>query len=119
MRLLKRDTVSFRYYPYVGERETMDAGRHTGEMKPRYGVPFEYHGNLSSPSGFAQANLFGLNTPYTHVLLTETGVDIQEHGLIQCGTHYYDVTAVRPSANVMNIALRKRTENNAPEVENG
>lgn len=119
MRLLKRDTVTFRYYPYVGEWEERDNGLHTGVMKPRYGVPFEYHGNLSSPSGFAQANLFGLNTQYTHVLLAESGVEISEHGMIESGGTYYDVTAVRPSANVVNVALRKRTENNAPEVDNG
>ena len=119
MRLIKRYLVTFRYYPYVGEREMMDDGRHTGEMKPRYGVPFEYHGNISSPSGFAQANLFGLNTQYTHVLLAERGVEISEHGMIESGGTYYDVTAVRPSANVVNVALRKRTENAAPEVENG
>ena len=119
MRLLKRDTVTFRYYPYVGEREMMDDGRHTGEMKPRYGVPFEYHGNLSAPSGMAQANLFGLNTPYTHVLLTEAGAEIAENGAVECGGRWYDVTAVRPTMNTVSIALRRRTENAAPEVENG
>ena len=109
MRLQKRNTVPFRYFPYVGETEKMNGGMHTGEMEPRYGVPFDYMGNLSVPSGMAQANLFGLNTPYTHVLLTEPGADIEEHGMVECGNVRYDVAAVRKSLNVVSVALRKRT----------
>lgn len=114
MRLLKRNTVGFRYFPYVGETEAMDGERHTGNMKPRYGLPFEYVGNLSAPSNMAQANLFGLNTPYTHVLLTEAGAEIAENGAVECGGRWYDVTAVRPTMNTVSIALKQRT--NAPEV---
>lgn len=113
MRMLKRNSVPFRYFPYVGEIEKLDGELHTGIMEPNYGIPFDYWGNISVPSNMAQANLFGLNTPYTHVLLTDTEAQIEENGRIECNNVQYDVTAVRRSLNVVSVALKQRTVSHA------
>ncbi len=89
-------------------------GLHTGNQRPVYGDPVQYLGNISAPSGIVTDNLFGVNTPYTHVLLMgDTEADIKEEGLITWKDCDYDVMAVRPSPNVLAIALKKRTANRA------
>lgn len=110
MKLLKRNTVEFEYRPYVGETEQIQDGLHTGNYAPRYGLPVTRRGNISAPSGFATDNLFGLNTQYTHVLLMDDPKsDIAEDGLINYGGAEYEIKAVRPSINVLAVALKKRT----------
>lgn len=92
----------------------MKDGKPTFNYVPVYGDPVQYWGNISVPSGAVTDNLFGLNTPYTHVLLMgDTEADIKEEGLITWKDCDYDVMAVRPSQNVLAVALRKRTVNHA------
>lgn len=114
MRLLRRNTVEFSYRKRTGETETMVGNMHTGEMKATYAEPVTYRGNISSPAGFATDQLFGLNTNYTHVvLLDDPKADITEDGLIDWDGDTYEIKAVRPSLNVLAIALKKKTKNNA------
>lgn len=113
MKLLKRNTVPFEYRAYLGQVEVLKDGLHTGNYVPNYGVPMQYYGNISAPSGVAQAYLFGLDTQYTHVLLMDDmDADINVDGVITRKGVVYDVVAVRPSLNVQAIALSRRTVNN-------
>lgn len=114
MKLLRRNTTTFAYRPYVGQTEKISAGRHTGDYDAEYGEPVTYRGNISPPSGMISDQLFGININYTHVLLMDNPkADIQEDGLIEWNGGVYEIKAVRPSLNVLSVALRKRTANNA------
>lgn len=115
MRLQKRNTTTFEYRANLGKQETLLNGMHTGNMSITYGTPVQYRGNISAPSGFATDNLFGVNTPYTHILLMDDpNANIAEDGLIDWKGGVYEVKAVRPSLNVLAVALKKMTANNAP-----
>lgn len=116
MRLLKRNTTAFEYRAYLRSEDVLVNGLHTGNVRPVYDDPVQYSGNISAPSGFATDNLFGINTQYTHVLLmSDMNADIKEEGLVIWKEDEYDVQAVRPTMNVLAVALRKRTKNHAPE----
>ena len=89
-------------------------GRHSGNYKPVYGDPVQYRGNISTPSGYANPQFFGVDTEYTHVLVMDNPkANIRETGLIDWNGETYEIRAVRPSINVLSAALRKRTTNNA------
>lgn len=110
MRILKRNAIEFTYTPCNGKTEILKDGKHTGKYEVSYGNPEDYVGNISTPSGQSQQTLFGINTVYTHVLLMDNpDADIQEDGLIQWKGNVYEVKAVRPSLNVLAVALKKRT----------
>ena len=114
MRLLRRNTTTFQYLKNDGEEETILNGRHTGDYAPKYADPVTYRGNISSPSGLATDKLFGIDIQYTHVLLMDKlDADITEDGLISWNGALYEIKAVRPSLNVLAIALRKQTKNHA------
>ena len=112
MKMLVRNLRRFTYFPYTGKTEILNNGKHTGKFEVSYGSPVEYHGNISVPSGNANQQLFGIETKYTHVLLMDDpAADIHEDGLIEFDGSNYEIKAIRPSLNVLAIALRKRTEN--------
>jgi len=114
MRCLRRNTSVFLYRAYLGKEEKLKDGRHTGIQEAKYDEPVRYRGNISAPSGFATDNLFGVNTQYTHVLVIDNpDANIAEDGLIEWKGSVYEVKAVRPSINVLSVALKKRTENAA------
>lgn len=114
MKLLRRNTTKFVYYPNVGETSDVVNGIHTGEFKPIYGNPVYYRGNISAPVGNATDNLFGINLHYTHVLLMDdVKADIKEDGLIEWKNDMYEIKAVSPTINVLAIALKKQTKNHA------
>ena len=113
MKLLRRNTTQFTYQANTGnETEAIRNGKHTGEYVPVYANPVTYRGNISAPYGNASDNLFGINTQYTHVLvMDDPTVNIKEDGLITWNGATYEVKAVRPTINVLAVALKKRTEN--------
>ena len=114
MKLLKRNTSAFEYRKYLGEQEILKNGHYTGNYEPTYDAPVQYRGNISAPSGFVTDQLFGIDTKYTHVLLMDKpNADIEETGLIDWKDAVYEIKAVRPSKNVLAVALKKRTANNA------
>lgn len=120
MRLLRRNTRPFLYKAYGMAIERMQDGRHTGEPEVSYTGPVEYRGTISPPSGFVNEQLFGLDIKYTHVLLMDDpAADIKESGIIIYKDAVYDIKAVRPSINVLAIALEKRTDNNGGELYGG
>lgn len=118
MRLQKRNTTVFDYRAYLGESEVIRNGLHSGNAEPVYDSPVQKHGSISSPYGFATNQLFGIDTKYTHILLMDrVDPDIVENGLIDWKGAVYEITAVRPSLNVLAVALKKRTVNNATDED--
>ena len=120
MRLLRRNTTEFEYLPYSGtETDLNDDGEHTGEFRPEYGDPVIYRGNISSPSGHTVHQFYGEDIRYTHTLVLDNpNADIEEHGMIRWKNNLYEITAVRPSLNVLSVALRRITgivEDEQPE----
>lgn len=110
MRLLRRNTTTVYYRPYIGKSERMDGTLHTGEKQAAYGDPVAYRGNVSVATGQNVNELFGVNTPYTHTLLLDMpGADIRDTGLIEWRGETYEIKGVYPSPNFLSIALKRRT----------
>lgn len=121
MRLLKRNCTEFEYYAYTGlDSDEDENGLHTGVWKPVYEDPVTYKGNISVPSGTAVQAFDGIETRYTHVLLMDDpAADIKETGYIVWKDDAYDINAVRPSINVLSIALEKRLKNHGDQHKDG
>ena len=118
MILLRRNLTSFEYYAYTGVDSDIDeeTGMHTGIPKPIYASPVTYKGNISAPNGSAIQAFDGIDVRYTHILLMDdVNADIRETGYIVWKGKKYDVTAVRPSLNVLSVALRQRTEDHGDQ----
>ena len=112
MRLLKRNVTEFEYLPLESQSSDLnDDGEHTGIYHPVYGNAVQYKGNISVPSGQVQHQFYGMDIRYTHTLLMDdVKADIKESGLIRWKGHLYDIQAIRPSLNVLSIALRQQTD---------
>lgn len=120
MKLLKRNLTEFEYLAYTGNETDIDpeTGLHTGEPVPEFSEPVWYEGNISTASLLANQTFYGEDIRYTHVLLMDDpDAEIDESGLIRWNGDLYDIRAVRPSQNVLNIALRKQTKDNTEENE--
>lgn len=118
MRLLIRNRTEFEYYAYTGVDSDVDeeTGMHTGIWHPVYDEPVTYKGNISAPSGSATQAFDGLDIRYTHVLLMDNpNADISETGKIQWKNRMYKITAIRPSINVLSVALLAETVNNGDQ----
>ena len=120
MKLLRRNMTQFEYLPSNGTMTDLnDDGEHTGEFHPEYGTAVTYKGNISSPSGHTVQQFYGEDIRYTHTLLMDKpDAEINEYGMIRWKGELYEITAVRPSLNVLSIALRKITgtvEDEQPE----
>lgn len=112
MRNLKRWTNEFIYQPYVGKTEIMKDGKHTGKFQVSYGSDVQYSGTFSAPNGQAAKELFGIDISYTHVLIMDNpNADIKEDGLIHWKNNVYEVKAVRPSMNILTVALKRMVSN--------
>ena len=110
MRILRRNSSVVRYRAYQAQSEVLKDGKHTGNYTLTYADPVKYRGTMSVANGMATDNLFGINTPYTHVLVMDKpDADIKEAGLIEWQGVLYEITAVRKSLNVLSVALRQRT----------
>lgn len=117
MRLQNRNCTEFEYFPYEGlETDVDENGLHTGVFVPKYSDSVIYRGNISSPSGSAIQAFDGLEIRYSHILLMDDpNVDIQETGKIRHNGKMYTITAVRPSMNVMLVALIADTIDNGDQ----
>ena len=111
MRNLKRNTTVFEYLPYTGRSSDIDEnGDHDGDPQPVYGTPVTYRGTISTPSGYTNPTFYGQDIRYTHVLImTNMKADIRESGIIRWKGNLYEIRAVMPSLNVLNVALRRMT----------
>ena len=120
MKLLKRNETEFTYTAYAGKEEILSNGKHTGKFTISYADPVPYRGHISTPSGQTNQQLFGIETVYTHVLLMDDpDADIREDGLIQWKGYVYEIKAVRPSLNVLAVALKKTRAVPEREIPSG
>ena len=119
MKLLRRNTTEFEYFPNTGETSDLNAdGLHTGVPKPIYGDPITYRGSISAPNGQTNHQFYGEEIRYTHTLLMDRlDTEIDEHGLIRWKGNVFDIRAVLPSINVLLVALHRRTDNTIPAVK--
>lgn len=117
MILLARNCTTFDYYKYTGLDSDLDENNlHTGIWKPVYDDPVTYKGNISAPSGAASQAFDGLEVRYTHILLMDDpNADISETGKIKWKDRMYQITAVRPSMNVLSVALLAETVNHGDQ----
>jgi len=117
----KRNTKEFEYLPLESKGNDIDEfGDHTGEPDLVYGDPVTYHGSISAPNGYVNPTFYGRDIRYTHTLImTNMNADIKEDGIVIYKGEKYEVRAVAPSLNVLNIALRKLTveEETIPDPE--
>ena len=115
MKLLKRNMTDFEYLPYDGVTSDLNEdGDHTGEFHREYGEPIPYKGNISAPSGKVNETFYGEDIRYTHTLvMDDINIGIHEGGLIRWKNELFDIVAVRPSLNVLSVALRKQTVDHA------
>ena len=112
MKLLFRNMTDFEYLPYTGLETDIDeeTGLHTGEFRPDYGSAVTYRGNISVPSGAAMQAFDGLEVRYSHILvMDDPNADIRETGKIRWKNRLYQITAVRPSLNVLSVAMLAET----------
>lgn len=108
MRNLVRNEKAFTYKAFKSKTEILKDGKRTGKFTLEYKEPEEYYGNISAPSGQASQEWFGIDKNYTHVLIMHNPeLDIREDGLIECEGKTYEVKAVRPSLNVLAVALKE------------
>ena len=118
MRLLRRNTTVFEYLANTGvDSDVNENMEHTGVYHHEYASPVECRGNISMPTGQTTWEFYGLEGRYTHTLVMDKpDVDIHEGGIIRWKGHTYDILAVRPSLNVVAIALRQQTEDHALDL---
>ena len=108
MKLLKRNLTRFDHCAYLGKQEALDEGRHTGRYEVAYGEPVRMYGNISMPSGYVQNQWFGIETDYSHILLLDNpDTGIHEADRILWKGEEYEVKAVKPSLNVLSVALKR------------
>lgn len=120
MRLLKRNLTEFSYIPHLGETDIdPETGKHTGDPVPTWGEPVPMTGNISTPSLHVNPTFYGEDIRYTHTLvMDDPDAGIDEYGEILWKGDRYEIRAVRPSLNVLSVALRKKTKDNSePEGE--
>lgn len=113
MKVLRRNCVEFTYEHYLGESDyDPETETYSGEPEAQYGGGGTYRGNLSVPSGVTNQTLYGLDAKYSHVILMDDPhADIREDGRITIGEEIYEVVAVRPSINVLAVAVQRITRN--------
>lgn len=111
MKLLRRNTTEFEYLPYSGTDTDLDSnGDHTGEFQREYLDPVVYRGNICAPGGKVSPTFYGDDIRYTHTLvMDDPKASINEYGLIRWKGDLYTIQAIRPSLNVLSIALQKQT----------
>ena len=115
MRELKRNRRTVYYALYSGVQELTDAsGNYTGEYAPTYATPVAVEMNVSAAKGSADQEQFGIDTPYTKVLVTtDMACPIAEDTVLwigktpTSGDYNYVVSRVAKSINSISIAVRE------------
>ena len=91
-------------------------GNYTGDPVVLYKDPVTYWGNISTPNGQVIQAFDGLGIQYSHVLLMDDpDADIDEAGIVLWKGKTYQVKAVRPSLNVLSVALMQCTEDHGDQ----
>lgn len=119
MRCLARNKRAVWYSLYQGEVDERDQyGNRTGYKVKSYSAPVKVYMNISPARGTADIEQFGINTPYTHTLITDdlmcpiTTTSLLWQGITPDGNgedgtvkHNYAVISVAKSLNSITYAI--------------
>ena len=121
MKALARNKQTIYYALYKGKEKVYDAnGLYTGDHKPSYEEPVKMRMNVSAARGSASVEMFGVNTNYSKVLVTDDmSCPIEETSVMWVGhtpnetadNYNYRVVRVGKSLNSIVYAIS--------EIENG
>ena len=108
MHTLARNRQKLYYALYEGEEKKLDAdGRYTGEKLLTYSGAFEARLNISPALGYADIENFGLNTDYSHILVTDDmECEIDEKTIIWYGkepTEYFNYVVLRKAVTLNHV----------------
>lgn len=116
MRTLQRNKRTISYALYTGVSEITDEdGNYTGEYEVTYATPVTTRMNVSGSRGRAEVEMFGIDNPFTHTVVTDDlttefntdtiwwfGIDPGENGEVP---HNFRCTGVSRTINQVVIAL--------------
>lgn len=115
MRDLDRNKQTIYYAEYTGNSEITDTeGYRTGEYAKTYGTPQTLFCNVSAARGNAESEIFGTDTQYSKVIITDDmSCPIDEHSILWIGTvptantdpYNYIVKGVAKSFNHITYAI--------------
>lgn len=72
MRTLQRNKREISYALYSGVQDVVDSeGNYTGEQEVSYATPVTTRMNVSGGRGRAEIELFGVENPFTHTVVTD------------------------------------------------
>lgn len=119
MRLLDRNKQTVYYALLTAETEAVDDyGNYTGERNKTYSTPVKTRMYVSAARGSVADEVFGVDTPYTKVLITDDmACPISETSCLWIGVepvvgeitnpHNYIVTQVAKSLNHITYAVKE------------
>ena len=83
MHTLSRNTKEIAYALYTGRVEQQSEGVYTGEWETQYSSPVYTRMNLSASRGSAEYEPFGIDIPYTKIMVTDDmNCPIDEHSIL-------------------------------------
>lgn len=86
MHTLARNRRAFYYATYEGKSKVYVDGLYTGREEITYSTPIEARMNISPSLGRAELESFGINSGYTHTIITdEMDCPMDEHSVIWYG----------------------------------
>lgn len=114
MHTLARNERAFYYATYQGKQKVYDAdGRYTGQTEISYSAPVQARMNISPSLGRAELESFGINSGYTHTIVTDDmNCPIDEYTIIWYGIpttdkHNYVVVRKAVALNHIIYALQQ------------
>lgn len=113
MRTTQRDKRTIWYALYLGTEDVVDTdGNYTGEHTVSYTAPIKTRMNVSGGKGKADVEMFGIDTPFTKVAVTDdlktpfdTDTIFWFEADPQTEQHNYRVTGISRTINQVVIAL--------------
>ena len=125
MRTLQRNKRTLYYALYSGVQEATDSdGNYTGEYEVSYATPVKARMNFSGGKGKAEIDIFGVENPFTHTVVTDdltTAFDtdtIWWIGVSSSGPHNFRTTGISRTINQVVIALAEVDVENGADASN-
>ena len=126
MRTLQRNKREISYALYSGVQDVVDSeGNYTGEQEVSYATPVTTRMNVSGGRGRAEIELFGVENPFTHTVVTDDLTTAFSTDTIwwfgktpSDGAHNFRCTGISRTPNQVVIALAE-VEVSQPPVVSG
>lgn len=108
MHTLARNERAFYYATYQGKQKVYDAdGRYTGQTEITYSAPVQAKMNISPSLGRAELESFGINSGYTHTIVTDDmNCPMDEYTIIWYGkpvTEPHNYVVIRKAVAINHI----------------